>query len=123
MGRSTSSSASLGLTEYSQVDMLGLRYISVNFGAEKSRAHQTGQTKQGFARTVKARGGGQQTSSVSVGDSPVVPHGRMPAVLRDTPLLRCNSLDTPRSSLLLPEYHDILRGEESNPAERDRASH
>ena len=46
------------MTKYSQVDMLGLRYISVNFGVEKSRAHQTGQTKQGFARTLNARGEG-----------------------------------------------------------------
>jgi len=28
--------ASLGLTDYSQVDMLGLRYKLVNFGADKS---------------------------------------------------------------------------------------
>ena len=30
------SSASLGLTDYSQVDLLGLLYNSVNFGADKS---------------------------------------------------------------------------------------
>jgi len=31
-----SSSASLGLTDYSQVDMRGVRYNSVNYGAGKS---------------------------------------------------------------------------------------
>ena len=30
------SSASLGLTDYSRLDMLALRYNSVNFGADKS---------------------------------------------------------------------------------------
>jgi hypothetical protein len=34
--RAESSSASLGLTDFSQVDMLGVRYKSVHFGAEKS---------------------------------------------------------------------------------------
>ena len=33
--RARRSSASHGLTDYSQVDMLGVRYKCVNFGAEK----------------------------------------------------------------------------------------
>ena len=39
------SSTSLGLTDYSQVDKLGQRYRSVNFGEERARAHQIGEPK------------------------------------------------------------------------------
>jgi hypothetical protein len=42
----SSSSASLGLRNYSQVDMLGLRYKPVNFGAEKSLGSVLGYSGQ-----------------------------------------------------------------------------
>ena len=37
--------ASLGFTDEPQVDMLGLRYKSVNIGGGKSRAHLIGESK------------------------------------------------------------------------------
>ena len=41
-----SGAASLESTDYSQVDVLGSRYESVNFSAPNSRAHQICETKQ-----------------------------------------------------------------------------
>jgi hypothetical protein len=40
-----SSSASLGLTDYSQVDILGMRYKSVNFGRKGKGAIQISEPK------------------------------------------------------------------------------
>jgi hypothetical protein len=41
-----SSAASLGLTDYSQVDTLGVRYKFVTLERERARAHQMGEPKQ-----------------------------------------------------------------------------
>ena len=44
--RSTPSAASVGLADYSEVDMLGLWYKSENFAAKKARARQIGEPEK-----------------------------------------------------------------------------